>query len=69
MIEQNDDSAFSQAHIRSRSIQKVAKTFPKSPRKCKEVISALENKFKLSINPNQLKAGRPKKELAESEKE
>ena len=69
VIEQNDDSSFSQAHIRSRSIQKVAKTFPKSPRKCKEVISALENKFKLRINPNQSKAGRPKKELTESEKE
>ena len=31
--EQNDDSAFSQTHIRLRSIQKVAKAFPKSPRK------------------------------------
>ena len=60
VTEQNDDSAFSQAHIRSRSIQKVAKTPPKSPRKCKEVISALANKFKLRINPIQSKAGRPK---------
>ena len=33
VTDQNDDSAFSEAHIRSRSIQKVAKTFPKSPRK------------------------------------
>ena len=32
-IEQNDDSAFSQAHIRSRSIRKVAETLPKIPRK------------------------------------
>ena len=31
--EQNDDSAFSQAHIRSRSIRKVAETLPKTPRK------------------------------------
>ena len=69
VIEQNDGSAFSQAHIRSRSIQKVAKTFPKSPRKCNKVISALENKFKLRINPNQSKAGRPKKELTESKKD
>ena len=69
VTEQNDDSAFSQAHIRSRSIQKVAKTLPKSPRKCKEVISALANKFKLRINPIQSKAGRPKSELTESEKE
>ena len=49
VTEQNDDSAFSQAQIRSRSIQKVAKTLPKSPRKRKEVISALANKFKLRI--------------------
>ena len=67
MTEQNDDSAFSQAHIRSRSIQKVAKTLPKSPRKRKEVISALTNKFKLRIKPTQSKAGRPKNELTESE--
>ena len=33
VTDQNDDSAFSEAHIRSRSIQKEAKTFPKSPRK------------------------------------
>ena len=69
MTEQNDDSAFSQAHIRSRSIQKVPKTLPKSPRKRKEVISALANKFKLRINPTQSKAGRPKNEWPESEKE
>ena len=69
MTEQSDDSAFSQAHIRSRSIQKVAKTLPKSPRKRKEVISALANKFKLRIKPTQSKAGRPKNELTESEKE
>ena len=69
MTEQNDDTAFSQAHIRSRSIQKVAKTLPKSPRKCKEVISALSNKFKLCIKPTQSKVGRPKNELTESEKE
>ena len=69
VTEQNDDSAFSQAHIRSRSIQKVAKTLPKSPRKRKKVISALTNKFKLRIKPTQSKAGRPKTELTESEKE
>ena len=69
MTEQNDDSAFSQAHIRSRSINKVAKTLPKNHRKCKKVISALANKFKLRIKPTQSKAGRPKKKLAESEKE
>ena len=69
MTEQNEDSAFSQAHIRPRSIQKVAKTLPKSPRKRKEVISALTNKFKLRIKPTQSKAGRPKYELTESEKE
>ena len=55
VIEQNNDSAFSQAHIRSRSIQKVVKTLPKSPRKRKEVISAMANKFKLHIKPTQLK--------------
>ena len=69
VTEQNDDSAFSQAHIRSRRIQKVAKTLPKSPRKRKEVISALANKFKLCIKTTQSKAGRPKNELTESEKE
>ena len=58
--EQNDDSTFSQAHIRSRSIQNVAKTLPKSPRKRKE---ALANKFKLRIRPTQSEAGRPKHEL------
>ena len=63
VTEQNDESAFSQAHIRSRSIQKVAKTLPKSPRKCKEVISALANKFKLRIKPTQSKAGRTKKRV------
>ena len=60
---------FLQAHTRSRSIQKVAKTLPKSPRKRKEVISALANKLKLHIKPTQSKAGRPKNELTESEKE
>ena len=30
VTEQNDDSAFSQAHLRSRSIQKVAKTLKKA---------------------------------------
>ena len=69
VTEQNDDSAFSQTHIRSRSIQKVAKTLPKSLRKRKEVISALANKFELRIKPTQSKAGRPKNELTESEKE
>ena len=69
VTEQNDDSAFSQVHIRSRSIQKVTKTLPKSSRKRKEVISALTNKFKLRIKPTQSKAGRPKNELTESEKE
>ena len=69
VTEQNDDSAFSQAHIRSRSIQKVAKTLPKRPRKRKEVISALANIFRLHIKPTQSKAGRPKNELTESEKE
>ena len=69
VTEQNDNSAFSQAHIRSRSINKVAKTLPKNPRKRKKVISALANKFKLRIKPTQSKAGRPKNELAESEKE
>ena len=69
VMEQNDDSAFSRAHISSRSIQKVAKTLPKSPRKRKEVISALANKFKLRIKPTQSKAGRPKNELTESGKE
>ena len=49
VTEQNDDSAFSQTHIRSRSIKKVAKTLFKSSRKRKEVISALANKFKLGI--------------------
>ena len=68
MTEQNDDSTSSQVYIRSRSIQKVAKTLPKSPRKRKEVISALANKFKLRIKPTQSKAGRPKNELIETEK-
>ena len=69
MAEQNNDSAFSQAHIRLRNIQKVTKIHPKSPRKSKEVISAWANKFKQFIKPIQLKAGRPKNELTESEKE
>ena len=67
--DENDDSAFLQAHIRSRSIQKVAKTLSKSPRKHKEFISALANKFKLRIKPTQSKPGRPKNELTESKKE
>ena len=69
MTEQNDDSAFSQVHIRSRSIQKATKTLPKTPRKRKEVISTLANKFKLRVKPTQSKAGRPKNELTESEKQ
>ena len=52
VTEQNDDSAFSQAHIRSRSIQKVAKTLPKSPRKRKKVISALTNSSCALSQPN-----------------
>ena len=60
---------YSQAHIRSRSIQKVAKTLPKSPRQRKEVISALANKFKMRIKPTQSKAGRPKNQLTAREKE
>ena len=59
----NDDSVFSQAHIRSRSVQKVAKTLPKSPGKSGEVISALENRFKQPIKSKQSKAGRPKNQL------
>ena len=51
------------------SIQKVAKTLPKVPRKCKKVISALANEYKLRIKPTQSKAARPKNELTESEKE
>ena len=39
VTEQSNNSAFLQIHIRSRSIQIVAKTLPKSPRKYKEVIS------------------------------
>ena len=35
VTEQNDDFAFSQAHIKSMSFQKVAKTLSKSPRKRK----------------------------------
>ena len=65
VTEQDDNSAFSQALIRSRSTRKVAKTLPKSPRKRKELISALANKFKLRVKPNQLKAGGPKNGLAE----
>ena len=68
MTEQNDNSDFSQAHIRSRSIQKIAKTFPNSPRIRIEVISALANKFKLRTKPNQSKARRPKNKLTEKEK-
>ena len=68
VTEQSDDSAFSQAHIRSKSIEKVAKTLPKSPRQRKEVISALANKLKLRIKSTQSKAGIPKNELIESEK-
>ena len=69
VTEQNDDSAFLKANTRSRSIQKVAKTLPKSPKKRKEVISALANKFKMRIKSIQSKSGRPKNELTESEKE
>ena len=60
---------FASQHKPTRSIQKVAKTLPKSPRKRKEVISALVKKFKLRIKPTQSKTGRPKNELTESEKE
>ena len=60
---------FASPHKPRRSIQKVAKTLPKSPRKRKEVISALVKKFKLRIKPTQSKTGRPKNELTESEKE
>ena len=69
MTEQNHSSAFWQAYIRLESIQKVPKTLPKSPRKYREAISALANKFKLRIKPTQSKAGRPKNELTESGKE
>ena len=69
VTEQNNGSAFSQAYIKSRIIQKVAKALPKSPRKRQEVISALANKLKLRIKATQSKAGRPKNELIESEKE
>ena len=69
VTQQNDDSAFLHTHIRLRSIQKVAKTLPKRPRKCKWVISALANKLKLRIKPSQPKAGRPQNEFTESEKE
>ena len=69
VTEQNDDSDFSQAHIRSRSIQEVAETVQKSPRKRKEVILALARKFKLRINSAQSKAEGPKNELTEGEKE
>ena len=61
--EQNDDSAFAQAYIRSRTIQKVAKTLPKSHRKRKEVISALANKFKLRIQANRIKSRKTKKRV------
>ena len=64
VTEENDDSPFWQDHIRSSR-----KNTSKSPRKRKEVISALANKFKLRIKPTQLKTGRPKKKLTESEKE
>ena len=51
LVAEQNDSAFSQAHIRSRRIQTVTKTLPTSPRKRKKVISALANKFKLRIKP------------------
>ena len=35
LVTEQNDSAFSQAHIRSRRIQKVTKTLPTSPRKRK----------------------------------
>ena len=50
-------------------IKEHPETLPKSPRKRKEVISALTNKFKLRIKPTQSKVGRPKSELTKSEKE
>ena len=65
VTEQNDDSAFSQAHIRSRSIQKVTKILPKRPRKRKEATSAMPNKFKPRINSTHSKVGRRKHELTE----
>ena len=37
VTKENNDSAFSQAHIRSRSIQKVTKTLPKSLRSAKKL--------------------------------
>ena len=37
VTKENNDSAFSQAHIRSRSIQKVTKILPKSPRSAKKL--------------------------------
>ena len=51
LVTEQNDSAFSQAHIRSRRIQKATKTLPTSPRKHKKVIPALANKFKLRIKP------------------
>ena len=65
VTEQNDDSAFSQARIRSRSIQKVTKILPKRPRKRKEAISTMPNKFKPRINSTHSKVGRRKNELTE----
>ena len=56
VTEQYDNFASSQPQIRSRSIQKVAKTLPKSPRKHKGLISALANKLKLRIKSTQSKA-------------
>ena len=68
MTEKNDDLAFSSPHKIKEHLESQT-TLPKSPRKCKEVISALANKFKQHIRPTQSKAGRPKNEFTESEKE
>ena len=53
VTEQNDDSTFLHSHIRSRSIQKIAKTLPKCRTKCKEVILAIaKNWTSILSQPN-----------------
>ena len=59
-------SAFSQRHIKSRSLRKVESVLPKSPRKNPEIVESLAKKFQIRIQYKS--TGRPKDDLKEEEK-
>ena len=67
-VQEPGPSAFSQHHIKSRSLQKVEKSLPKSPRKRSEIVGALVDKFQLRIKlTGKSKRGRPKNEFTTDE--